>query len=543
MELPKSLVDSFVKTTNDESEKKNGNTLLYGTVVEQDGSLQVQMDGTGLVAPAVFNVEAREDDRVNIKIENHTLQVVGNITAPPSSRTATDLNPVIDQLNLDVDTIHGDFASFKDGEFENLKADVANFKKVTTDDLEATNAEIKNLKANTITADEIDAKIANLGYLKADEADIKYATIDKLNATNATIKNLEAETIKVKDLEAETGKFGYLKADEAQLTYATIDNLTALNAEITNLKAKDAEIENAVIGKADIGQLNAAVGRVDTLESNYAEIKTLVNGNLTSDNIQSLTINAENTTIENGTIKNAMIESLTFDKITGIDINTNKLTIHSNDGNSKWSDNTIQISDPNRVRVQIGKDASGDYSLSVWDKSGKLIWDALGATEDTIQRKIIRDNVVADDANISGSKLDITSVIKEVNDSSTKLKTSTISFDETNQTLDVVLKEMETTVDGINETTKTNTTSINTMQGQITSLISEDENIKGDYNALVSKYNSTVETVDSIKTTIGEHTSKLEDQDGKISSVESRTNEIEVNLNGMKETVSATEET
>lgn len=145
-------------------------------------------------------------------------------------------------------------------------------------------------------------------------------------------------------------------------------------------------------------------------------------------------------------IKNAMIENLSFDKITGMDINTTNLTVHSSDGKSKWSDNTIQISDANRVRVQIGKDASNDYSMSVWDKNGNLIWDALGATEKTIQRKIIRDGIVADDANISGSKLDINSVIKEVNGSTTKLKSSTIVMNDKNQTLDVVFNEMETTV-------------------------------------------------------------------------------------------------
>ena len=37
------------------------------------------------------------------------------------------------------------------------------------------------------------------------------------------------------------------------------------------------------------------------------------------------------------------------------------------------------------------------------------IWDALGATEDTIQRKIIRDKMVADDAAINALKLDLKS--------------------------------------------------------------------------------------------------------------------------------------
>lgn len=90
MELSKSLVDAFVKTTNDEKKTQNTNSLLYGNVVEQDGSLKVKMDGSGVIAPAIFNVEARKGDRVSITIEDHTVKVVGNITAPPSSRTATN---------------------------------------------------------------------------------------------------------------------------------------------------------------------------------------------------------------------------------------------------------------------------------------------------------------------------------------------------------------------------------------------------------------------------------------------------------------------
>lgn len=581
--------------------------------------------------------------------------------------------------NATIKNLSGDVLKFKTGEFETLKTDVANFKQTFTDDLQASNAKINTLES--------------------DHATFKEATATNLNATNARIANIEAD---------------YLKATDAKLTYATITNLNTTNAEITKLKTKDAEIDKLVATKATITDLNAAVGRVGVLESSYANLNTLVNGNLTSDNIQNLTLTSKNTTIENGMIKNAMIENLSFDKITGMDINTTNLTVHSSDGKSKWSDNTIQISDANRVRVQIGKDASNDYSMSVWDKNGNLIWDALGATEKTIQRKIIRDGIVADDANISGSKLDINSVIKEVNGSTTKLKSSTIVMNDKNQTLDVVFNEMETTVadnlssaklyadgklsdaqkyaleqansalssaksyadsavdnievggrnllvqknitqgylstdgkgsfigsggggqtsdwidvsgnkyititlyedftntnnsgryceydadkncintigynprqkssviielksntkyirvtaiecktrrykietgnkptdwtpapedtqsqiDNITEITTSHTTSISTMQGQISSLISEDTTIKGNYDALLSRYNAIVTTVDSIKTTISEHTTILNNQNDSITAVTTKANTIESNLAGTTQTVS-----
>lgn len=385
------------------------------TAVKNDGmkftipiiSLITSYDGGLMQTIASYGNTAEEDD-------SDTKGPITEMAERVEYELAFVKKLMVDNLaatNATIKNLSGDVLKFKTGEFETLKTDVANFKQTFTDDLQASNAKINTLES--------------------DHATFKEATATNLNATNARIANIEAD---------------YLKATDAKLTYATITNLNTTNAEIAKLKTKDAEIDKLVATKATITDLNAAVGRVGVLESSYANLNTLVNGNLTSDNIQNLTLTSKNTTIENGMIKNAMIENLSFDKITGMDINTTNLTVHSSDGKSKWSDNTIQISDANRVRVQIGKDASNDYSMSVWDKNGNLIWDALGATEKTIQRKIIRDGIVADDANISGSKLDINSVIKEVNGSTTKLKSSTIVMNDKNQTLDVVFNEMETTV-------------------------------------------------------------------------------------------------
>lgn len=658
------------------------------TAVKNDGtkftipiiSLITSYDGGLMQTIASYGNTAEEDDsdtkgpitemaeRVEYELAFVKKLMVDNLTA----------------TNATIKNLSGDVLKFKKGEFENLKSDVASFKETTTTNLNAANAKIEDLEANTVKTSELEAKVGTFGYLKATDASLTYATI-----TN---------------LKAESGKIDDLQSDYATFKTATANDLKAANANIQNLTAT----------KATITDLNAATAKISVLEGNYANLNTLVNGNLTSANIQSLTLNSKNTTIENGMIKNAMIENLAFDKITGMDINTTNLTVHSSDGKSKWTDNTIQISDANRVRVQIGKDASNDYSMSVWDKNGNLIWDALGATEKTIQRKIIRDSIVADDANISGSKLDINSVIKEVNGSTTKLKSSTIVMNDKNQTLDVVFNEMETTVagnlssaklyadgklsdaqkyaleqansalssaksyadsavdnievggrnllvqknitqgylstdgkgsfigygggdqtsdwidvsgnkyititlyedftntnnsgryceydadkncintvgynprqkssiiielksntkyirvtaiecktrrykiekgnkatdwtpapedtqsqiDNITEITTSYTTSISTMQGQISSLISEDTTIKGNYDALLSRYNTTVATVDSMKTTIGEHTTILNNQNDSIAAVTTKANTIESNLAGTTQTVS-----
>lgn len=263
-------------------------------------------------------------------------------------------------------------------------------------------------------------------------------------------KQLLADTIT-----AFTGNFETINTNYLNVA----KKITAAEADITDLKSKTittetltaelAKINQAIIGKADITDLTAATGKINILESDVSTITTLLAGSTTSGSIHTITLNAENTTISNALIKSAMIDTLAFNKITGVDINTTSLTVHSNDGKSQWADNTIQISDAQRVRVQIGKDASNDYNMYVWDGTGKLMFDATGVTANGIQRPIIVDSMVSDNANISGDKLNITSVVKEINDSSETIKSSHIVFDETGQSFDVAFSEMQTTIETI----------------------------------------------------------------------------------------------
>ena len=67
--------------------------------------------------------------------------------------------------------------------------------------------------------------------------------------------------------------------------------------------------------------------------------------------------------------------------------------------------------------------------------------------------------MVADNANISGSKLDIDSVIETINDDGTKTISGTkVYLDEQKQTLEVAFEQMHTTIeDDIKEQITTNT--------------------------------------------------------------------------------------
>ena len=330
------------------------------------------------------------------------------------------------------------------------------------------------------------------------------------------------EVISVKKVMADTIDAWQGNFESIETNFLTVNQkITALEGEfgkinVDELTARIATIEQAYISKAEVEELYATKAEIGILDADVANIKTLLAGSTTTGDLQSIVINSKNAIIENGTIKNAMIESLAFDKITGVDINTTKLTVHSADGKSKWQDNTIQISDSTRVRVQIGKDASNDYNIYIWDKTGKLMFDATGVTADGIQRPIIRDDMVSDTANINGKKINIQSVVKEINNGTEKIKSSTVLYDPTGQTLNIAFNELITTVDGIDEKVESNTTQISVANGEINTLISKTTQMQTDLSSaqgnitdLSTKYNQMKQTVDSYGVTIGEHTSQI----------------------------------
>lgn len=302
---------------------------------------------------------------------------------------------------------------------------------------------------------------------------------------------------------AHEGEFSTFKADTAAFKIATAEEFTAIHAAIDNL---------------DVNTINAALAKINVMEGNLATIDTIINGHFTSDSVHSLIINAENTVFSNSVIKSAMIDSVAADKVTAGTIDASSIHFKSQSGRLDIYGETIQIKDNTRPRVQIGKDASGDYNMYVWDAAGKLMFDATGITASGIQRPIIVDSMVADNANISGDKINITSLVKEINDGTEVIKSSHIMMDGVNQSLSVVYN---TIIGDIS----TLSTALSVEQGKISSLITDMSLAKGDVSTLQTNYSSLTQTVSGINSTVGEHTSTL-------TSVTSKQTQLEQTVNG-----------
>lgn len=246
----------------------------------------------------------------------------------------------------------------------------------------------------------------------------------KVDAEWVKANTVTAETIVSVNNELQYIKNNYLKSNDADIKFATIE-------------------EEKVI-KSYIEQLNVKYEKVGILDGDVAGIKTLMFGSSTGESITTDFANSVVSMIGTAQIKDSMIDSLDAKKIKALDVDTTDVKVHSKDGRSQWTDNTIQISDSNRLRVQIGKDAEGDYNMYVWDAKGSLMFDALGLTEQGVQREIIRNDMVKEDANISAGKLDIESLFNVINNDGTHtLKSNKIYLDDAAQTLNVLLQNIK----------------------------------------------------------------------------------------------------
>lgn len=363
------------------------------------------------------------------------------------------------------------------------------------------------------------------------------------------VENIYADLIQVKQLTANK-----VTTDELEATVATIeklyvkhgqfDSLVGNSITVQEINANIANINVLVAGKADISELNAAVANINILNADLGVIKNLVNGNLSSENIQTGGITSDKLTIANGFIKDAMIDSLNANKIKVGQINTALVQVASSSGNLIINDNTIQIRDANRVRVQIGKDTSNDYSMSVWDSSGKLMFDARGLKVDAIKDSIIRNDMISANANIDGSKLNISSVVSGINEGVTTLKASKVQIDGVAQTLEVAFNVLKTQADGTKSQTESNTTAINVAQGKINTLIQDTTITKdGQTVKLKDEYSKLEQTVGSLSSTIGKQQTTIDDHSGKITAFNSEMVSLKQNLNGLSASVSTAETT
>lgn len=398
---------------------------------------------------------------------------------------------------------------------------ISEFVKITNDKKEKP-------KEETVYATIVQASDGK--YVKIDGSDLITPT-----ETTTDIEEGERVTVLIKDHSAIiTGNVTSPSAsvnrvngivDVVSEKLGVFETIVADKIDVNELNAYKATIENLIVGKAEIEDLKATKAEIEFLDADVAHIKTLVNGNLTSDNILSFNITADKVTMADAFIKDAMVDTINAAKINAGRINTNNVVIGSDDGGMLISGATQQFTDKDgKVRIQIGRDSTGDFTFVLYgeDGTGQII-NQNGITASAVSDGLIVNDMINNNAAISGGKLDISSVIFEINnENDTAIHSSKIYLDEQNQSLEAAFNSLKTQVDTIvdisidgdlkafTEQIQSNTAKIEMNKSSINTLVSEDAVIRKEVsdlegnlveatNTLSSKYASLEQSMDGFK--------------------------------------------
>lgn len=392
------------------------------------------------------------------------------------------------------------------GDFNAYKATVETLlaAKASVEELEANYLKVANAEATYAKITELDALTGSFNTLNADLAKVeelvaKKASIEDLNAANASIQTLQTDLTTANQLIAKKVDAEYVKTQITESTKTITDDLTAIHAivdvldtkyaTIEQLNAAKANLETLIANKATIEDLNAAKATIGELNGLVANINSILSGSIGTGTLQTIHLTAENVVIDDAIIKSANIEGLDVSKLNAGTISTNKFAIKSDDGGIVISGSTQQFKDKNnKVRLQIGKDAQGNFNFIVFGEDGTTaIYNQNGITKQAVPDGLIVDQMVSDTANIQAKKIQY--IDKDGN-----------------KTLQTVIEQE---------------------QGKITELIKETT-IDG--CSLKDKYLETVKTVDGMKTTIGDVQTNQTSMSSKITEIETSTEGIKTSV-------------
>lgn len=491
---------------------------LNATNAEIENLKAVDVEITG-------KLEAAEADIGELEADNATIH--GKLTASEAE---------IDELKttkLDA----GEFTAYK-AEVENLFADYAKIEYVDaeiveTEKLIAEKADITDLDAANAKIDNLVAKDAEIENLVATKA-----TIEDLNATNATIENLNADLIKANEIiatkvdadyvDAEIVEANKILADEIAAKYVTIETLEADYATIKYVDAEIVAAEELIATKATIEDLEAAEAKIGVLDADVANITSIMAGNVGTGLLQTIHLTAQNMVVDDAVITNAMIADLSADKLSVGTIDTDEITIQSTDGSMVLQGSLQQFKDENgTTRIQIGKDANGDFTFVLYDEAGTgVLIDSSGVqSSDALADGLIVDSKVADNAAIQGSKLDIDSVITEINDNgSTTISSTKIWIDEENQSLGAKFDSITTSVE---QATSTSNTALSTANSATSTA-----------NAATSTANQAKETADTANATANTALDTANNADANATDALNQSNTNATAIETLTETVS-----
>lgn len=452
---------------------------------------------------------------------------------------------------------------------------------ITTDKLVAGSVTTDKLTANSITSDKIQANSIKTEHLQANIIDSNKIfagaiTTDKLQAGSVTADKMASNSISTDKLQANS-----ITSDKIKANNITTNHLQANAITSDKIGANTIEAKHIKAGVVDSQHINSESIKAEHLQANI----------ITSNHIQTGAITAGSGIIANGAIGDAQISSVNANKINAGEIDTSKVKVKGSNGYLFIENNTLFVVDNKKqIRCELGViENNSNYGFIVRGSDGKTILiDHNGVHNAGITDGAIDNRKVSENANISGKKLDIDSVIRTINDDgsvniegtkvqvgnttldvelskqtnlindhTTQLSTQQSSIKANTDAIKLKVDSQTYTADKNNMTTQMNknTSAISVLEKEIelkveqTDITTAINNVNKTIDTKISSAKAEIKaTTDSITQRVQSTentTSKLQNQvntnASEISSTKSKMATIETNLNGITSRVSNVE--
>lgn len=231
MVLSSDLTSQFAKLVNSDKSNKNSKqeSIVYGTVVEYNGSKYVRIDGSGAMTPVVTTADTVVGERVTVMIKNHLATITGNISSP-SARVGD-----VTKLNtdkLDVTTANAMYANI----------DFSNIGKATMEYFYATSGLIKDV---TIGDTTITGKLVGV-TISGDLIEGNTIVAEKLvvKGTDGLYYKLNTDGVNVESEQTDYNSLNgqIIKAQSITASKIAVDDLVAFDATIGGFNITDNSI-------------------------------------------------------------------------------------------------------------------------------------------------------------------------------------------------------------------------------------------------------------------------------------------------------------
>lgn len=276
------------------------------------------------------------------------------------------------------------------GNFTNLYSKYIDAEQITAQLVKADSAEFKKLVSESIQTDILTTKILNADKGFFDSLSTKVLDVSQANIEDLIAKKVTTDYISAKLISGENGDFIDFVNSNLNFKNITTELLTGSNSDT---------FIDFVKNQINTSELNAKVANINSLLSGSAGVGDL----------QTIHLTANNASIDEAVVKNLIAAKISVADLMTHSASAELITLISQDGKPSiaFKGSTQQFYDSSgNVRIQMGQDAKGDFTFSLFDDTGTgvLIDSKTGVHANAIANGLIVNDMIKD-GTVSKNKL------------------------------------------------------------------------------------------------------------------------------------------